>query len=237
MKEGDVFSWGTFEDKMQRMLENVAKKEDLATLQKAVQEVVVENTMLRKEVEGLKAKMERIEKCQRRSNVIFTGLNGTDFNVIKNEISDICRNTLNLNVNIVRIINFRRNNRVLVELETAQQAQNIIVNSAKLNGSGVFVQRDYTEAEREKMYQLRKLKNVIKNADSTARIKFFNTDIMVNGRRLEWKDGGLFVQNERDFTYVKELLNKIGAIEYADGLKCSGGAGEPMAMNTRSTRK
>lgn len=63
-----------FEIKMSKLLENVAKKEDVLELQQAVTEVKSENELLRQEVNILKTKFEQLDKASRRRNIIFSGI-------------------------------------------------------------------------------------------------------------------------------------------------------------------
>lgn len=208
----DVFSWATFDTKMEKYLENVAKKEDVIELQRNLNDVKQENAALRHDVEQLKAKIEMLDKNMRRSNVIFSGIKCTSVAAAKSNIINICKKTLNVKVNIVRTVMLKSNYEFLVELETTQQAINIIMKGSKLKDSGIYVQRDFTADDREKRYELRKLKNVLKKVDETILCKFKNVSLVVNDKQYDWCDGDVVARSQDDKDSLMAHLEKADTL-------------------------
>lgn len=204
--QGDVFSWAKFENKMSKLLENVARKKDVLELQQTVAEVKNENKQLRQEVDNLKAKFEQLDKNSRRRNLIFCGINCVNTTMTKTEIANICNKVLKVEVSMVRIVTIKHNSDFLVELETVKQAVNILSNSAKLKNSGIYVQKDYTAEERNKRFHLRQLKNYLKRVSKDTKCMFKNTSLIIDDKRYEWCNGNIVAQNEVDKQSIMLLL-------------------------------
>lgn len=205
---GDIFTWDMFDARMERLLENVAKKEDFYELQKNLDEVKKENESLRVDVEHLKTKMEWMDKNMRRSNVVFSGVNCINSTAAKTKIIDICNNTLQVNVNIVRVVMLKAKEDFLVELASIQEAINIITNGKKLIDSGIYVQRDYTANERKKRFELRQLKKEIQRFNKNTSFKFKNTSLFINDKQFDWHEGKIMAGNAEDKVNLSLLLAK-----------------------------
>lgn len=145
---GDAFSWEMFETKMEKMLENVARKEDIQILKQELTSLKNENIELRRELNDIKNKLQIIDQKQRRNNIVVSGLKSKNNLDAKKNLLELCSKVLNNTPLIVRTVEIKSNSDYLFELETAGQVNNILYSSGKLRGSGVFIQRDYTAAER-----------------------------------------------------------------------------------------
>lgn len=204
---GDAFSWDIFDRKISKLLENVAKKDDILDLQRNLDEVKEENKNLRNDLENLKSKMSAIDKFMRRSNVIFSGINCENYQTAKTRIMDICLNILNIHVNITKVVMLKRNYEFLVELETNQQAIKIILSGSKLKNLGIFVHKDYSSEDRDKRFQLRKLKKKLRECDNSTKCTFKNTSILVDDKQYNWHDGNVIAGSVDDKNF---LLAKLG---------------------------
>lgn len=205
-ENNDVFSWNVFETKMEKLLENVAKKEDVQELQRNLIEVKKENESLRRDMNQLQSKIESMDKSMRRTNVVVSGIKSTSLADAKSKIIDICANTLNINVNIVRARVLKPNQEYLVEFETVQQAINVLMNGGKLKGGGIFVRKDLTADERSKQYHMRKLKNELIKLDGTTRCKFKGSSLIVNDKQYEWFDGAVIAKCVEDKESLRIML-------------------------------
>lgn len=150
-----------------------------------------------------------MDKNMRRTNVVFSGIRFANSTAAKSKINNICNNTLKVNVNIVRTTVLKTNQQCLVEFETKQQAIDVLSKGFKLKNTNMYVHRDYTSNERDKLYQLRKLKNELKQVDTSLKFKFKYTTLLVNERHVDWSNGGVVTRNDDDKAFLVSKLSKL----------------------------
>lgn len=207
-KMGDTFSWEIFDRKMEKMMENVAKKEDIFLLNEEIAKLKSENNQLQRELGAIKNKLQFFDQRSRCNNIIVCGLKANSNLEAKQTMLDLCAKVLKTNAIIVRCIEIKPKSEYLFELDSASQVCNILYNSGKLRGSGIFVQRDYTETERNQRFNLRQVKRGIQKSHKDVSCRFKDTILYVNNRPFKWYDSSIIVNTEEDKRFLVKLLGK-----------------------------
>lgn len=156
----------------------------------------------------MKNKVEQMDKRSRRTNIILSGLKTNNYQEANEKFNDLCIRVLNVKAAVVRIIKLKTKDEFLVELESAVQANNILIHSGKLKDTGIFIQRDFTTEERDQRYHLRQLKKAIRTTDKTITSKFKDTTLFVNEKPFRWSNHGVIAASETDKIFLSNLLAK-----------------------------
>lgn len=204
----DTFTWALFEEKMKNMLETVVKKEDIQQLQKCIDDVKSENVRLRKDLSTLKSKIETLEKNSRRSNIVVSGIMTDNYKEAKQEFIDICNNIMQTKVGITRMIKMRTPGDYVVELESPVQATNMMINSGKLKGSNIYIQKDYTPDERTQRYQLRRLKRDLQKYNKHLICTFKDTNLLIGNHSYTWNADFVVAKNSEGKQFLENLLTQ-----------------------------
>ena len=130
----------------------------------STQDLKTENNRLKNEIKTLTTRIEFIDRKTRHPNVVVNGLNCKNIGAAKSDFTELCKDTLDINVSIVNtsIIN---KNTVKFNLETQSMAQNVIMSKSKLRGRRIYIQKDYTSEEQQVRFNLRQLSKNIKDKD------------------------------------------------------------------------
>ena len=102
---------------LEEKLTDIARKEDLDCIKAELQDLKTENNRLKNEIKTLTTRIEFIDRKTRQSNVVVNGLNCKNIGAAKSDFTELCKDTLDVNVSIVNtsIIN---KNTVKFNLET-----------------------------------------------------------------------------------------------------------------------
>lgn len=202
----DQFSWDVFEQKMEKMLENVAKKEDIMLIRAEIDGLKKENEGLRTEINYLHKRMERIDKDSRKCNIVISGLKQNNDVEAKNTFSEMCINILKVEIDVIRFIKIKSNT-FLVELGSGKQAHDVLRSSNKLKGSGVFVQKDFTPNERTNRFHLRQLCKVIKQNNANITCICRDTTLYVNNSSVQYQNNAYVMESDAIKSQLQEIVN------------------------------
>ena len=86
---------------LEEKLTDIARKEDLDCIKAELQDLKTENIRLKNEIKTLTTRIEFIDRKTRQSNVVVNGLNCKNIGAAKSDFTELCKNTPDVNVNIV----------------------------------------------------------------------------------------------------------------------------------------
>lgn len=145
-----------------------------------------ENAKLNTRVEILEAKIGKIEKRERKNNIVIKGLQ-TEGTTVKHGVEAFLKNKLQLNVEIneAREINTGNNRKlIIVKMESWEEKIKIMKEKSKLKGTNQYIEDDLTPEERKIQATLR---NMAKNEKEKGNlVKVGHQAITIEGKRWIW---------------------------------------------------
>lgn len=232
----DIFSWDVFELKLGNMLdkklEDVAKKDDLTPLRLEIEQLRNENVRLKEELDVMNNKLEHVDRISRRSNIIVSGLQSTNTRQATDDFNSICSRTLQTNGHVVesRQIKTKDGFSFVFTMESPLQVNNIIAVKKRLDGSAIYIQKDYTSGERQMRYNLRLLGKSIIKLDKKIKVRYGETSIYINDKVFSWRNGFYEAKQNKDADFLRGLMKKLN-------IECNVTVKQfhrPMSENTRT---
>jgi len=171
----DKFSWSTFDAKLNKALDEklqaVAKKEDITAITTELQSLRDENAELKAEIQTLKNKLEQVDKVSRRPNLVVRGLKSQTTKEAATEFAAICNDKLNIVASIATTTKVRAGDAYVFTFDTARDSDCVLAARRKLGNTNIFINRDLTDAEREKGYKLRLIARQLANHNPNLNIR------------------------------------------------------------------
>lgn len=209
----DTFSWATFDAKINAALDlklqNVAKREDVASLRDEVRTLRADNELLRAKLELLERQIERVDKSSRRCNVVVNGLPGRNVEEASMHFTEIANKTLKVNIAIMHATKLPAASSYAFTLASPHLVSNVLKGRKMLKGSSIYIQKDYTTQENKKRYHLRILGNKLKSIGGI-NVKMGDYSIFVNNMAFTWQDGKIIAKSNTDAAALRKLLVQIG---------------------------
>lgn len=186
-----VLEYDELKNMMTEMMRELKElRNDQKSIMEEVKQINEETTTLRKENRELKdrmkvmeEKLEKIEKQNRKNNIIIKGI---DFQNKTEGIEQFCKERLGTEVKIEAFQNIGTNERpmIMAKVNTWEQKVSIMKNKNKLRGTKIFVDHDMTKAESEVQKKLRERAKVEKSQGKEAHVGY--QKIYINGECWKW---------------------------------------------------
>lgn len=202
----DAFSWNKLCSLLDDKLKDVAKKEDVLSIKKEIDELREENAVLRNEVKMLSSRIEQIDRRSRSTNIVVNGLVSANAAAAKLDFMDICTNKLYVNANVVTARSLPSKGTFMFTLETYLQATNVLAAKDKLKGGTIFIQKDYTKDEQNTRFNLRQLNKKILNLNMNIKVRLGEFCTFINNKKYTWMLGKFIAYSTDDANYLKNLL-------------------------------
>lgn len=208
----DAFSWAVFDAKLNNALDfklhDVAKKADLSHICAEIQLLRDENVQLKGDLEVMKSRLEHIEQFSKRSSIVVTGLEGKHVKPAIEEFLKLSSTVLQTSVNVTEARKLSSGNAFVFTLNSALEADAVIASRTKLKGSKIYIQKDTTAIERNKMYNLRQLSKCLQKFDGSLKIRNGHSRIYINDKMYSWSNGNVVASKAADVDFLQSLLAK-----------------------------
>lgn len=156
---------------------------------------------LEAKIELLESKLNRLESHQnieRRKNLIFTGMPSTENDA--ESIKNVCKDMLGLDD--TKIFSTSKigpkKTAILVKFDCESSVESILRKSARLKGTNIYIDRDYSFETRQRRNGLLKIKKKIKEVSSDAKVLVRGEVLVVDGKKFHFNKDGNFVCNKDD---------------------------------------
>ena len=207
--ETEAAFWSTFDAKINAVLDiklqKIAKKDDVLSLSEELRKVRSENEMLRTRLSFLERQIERIDKNNRRCNVIVGGLPGASTEIVGKNFSDLATKTLKTNISISNAAELP-NGSFIFTLISASQASSIFKQRKLLKGTSIYLQKDFTAQENSNRKYLRQLAKSLKGIRGV-KVKMGDYSIFINDRAFSWRDGQITADSKADADMLSGILH------------------------------
>lgn len=201
----DAFSWQVFDAKMSVLLQDVARKSDLNSLQVEIQQLRVENASLKEDLNVMKTRLNYIEKATIRSNIVVSGLACTAVKPAINEFVNLSNSVLKTQINVTEARKLPNNNGFVFTLNTNLEANAVMSAKNKLRGTNVFIQKDSTSVERTAMYHLRQLSKAVRFIEPNLKVRNGNSCVYINDVLYTWSNDVFIAPSENDVTFLRSI--------------------------------
>ena len=192
------------ESTMDKKLQNVATKEDIAVMKGSIDIVVEENRRLKDEVAQLKQdtrvlreQVNESRNLMTRNKLIIRGMKVPEGMLLTNAVLDLLENVLKVaDVNIVQTFFLgkpllNKPSLILVEFATYKDVIRIYKNVNKLKGTGIVIHDDVTYESRIKRGRLRRIMKHCSGLNGNIVSKMRGDVLTVGGRKFTWSEGEL----------------------------------------------
>lgn len=186
---------------------------DVKKLQEENEKISAELTEYKQRTALLEHDLAQVDKKQKRSNVIFRGLE--ESSSPKSSVEQVCSQIMEVpNIAVKEAKKtYNRNGKmtVCVELNDESMVYNLLKNSSKLKGSSISVDRDLTRDAREKKTAMLFLKKQLFAIDNTKKVIvrddrmkiendwfYWNREKQLMSGNLEGKTALLRMYNDKD---------------------------------------
>lgn len=198
---------------------SLASKKGIEVIRIELKEIKEENLALKGEVECLKLeirkrddKIEMLENYTKRNNLLFKGLR-SEKDAEKDTVMKICKEVLDVDISgMVQDVYCvgTNNSMVKVEYENKKVVNEILRNTRKLRGTGLFIERDYAWRTRMKRRNLLLIKKELLQKNSKLRTQILGDTLFIEGRRYKWceEEGGLKGCSEEDGKWLKRFTEE-----------------------------
>ncbi|KAJ3666632.1 hypothetical protein Zmor_002067 [Zophobas morio] len=178
-------------EELKSMLKTVVQDvKDIKTDQKAYQEEIrsirEENAKMREKLLALERKVERIEKKERKNNIVIKELE-TDGTNIKEKAEEFLKNQVGVEVgleSVYQVQTQKSNPLIIAKVNNWQEKMLIMKNKKNLKGSKKFIEDDMTSMERETQWKLRQIAR--ENRAMRKRAKVMYQKIIIDGEGWKW---------------------------------------------------
>ena len=148
-----------------------------------------ENQQVKQVVADLQRRFERIEKNEKKNNIIIKGQN-FDGQDLKQEVEEFMAKKLEVKVSIkeARKVEIKKDDYIthhtIVKLHTWENKQNIMKNKNKLINSDIYVDNDLTKNEVEIQKTIRDIAKVEKEKGNQVKVSY--QKMKINDRWMYW---------------------------------------------------
>ncbi|XP_039284150.1 uncharacterized protein LOC120351331 [Nilaparvata lugens] len=221
----------TIEKLLDRKLKELATKEDVSGITKTLNTLTLENDLLKKDVQRLKAenirvlnRLDRYEDRSRRNNLIFRGMKFNSNEDCREKVKDFCENVLKcdkqVHVNRAHILGKKRDNApIIAHIPQDHDINSIMDKTKNLKGTGFVVHKDYSRATRVQRNRLYLLKKEIMKSDSVRSSTLKGDQLVIDGQYFTWREEeGLRCGGECGVEKLNNIL-KIDCSEMVKNIK------------------
>lgn len=148
------------------------------------------------EVERMRRLIEIQDRRERKNNVVIRGLMVSKERV-KEQVERFFRETLSVRGDIIwtKIAGLQGREVIIAGLKNWEDKQEVMKNKCKLRGSKIFINHDYTKAERD--IQSKIVEAAREERKKGRAVKVGYKKIMVDGKWIDWTDGAKERANNR----------------------------------------
>lgn len=209
-----------FEDKLNCKFEGLATKEDLQKYSEDVKHLQKSNEVISATLEELKSdrdeykrKFEQMERLMRSKNIIIKRYKytGNVWEAVKQLLNN--RMQIQAEIDEVKVIGQTAGKAgiIMVKFRRDESVSKVFGAIRKLTGTGVIIERDFSEATRKKIEALLKVKKYIKTMlmekkDKEKAIKVIGDNMMIEQHRFQWHDGKLWCGTEMGYLKLNEIF-------------------------------
>lgn len=162
-----------------------------------MQQIEVENEMLKNRILMLEKKSEGREREEKRNNVIIRGLEVNEEEVQKT-VEDLFADELNIREGIDEVKPYVKAGAVVfitVKLDKAETKKKLMINKKNLAGTAISINHDMTFEEREVQ---RKIINIAKERrEQGATVKVGYRKLWIDDKLLTWREGAGLIEKFR----------------------------------------
>lgn len=192
------------QDVMIKMMQELMNKNDEMMLEirkirdeqtqnnKQLLEIKQENENLKKEMKQLHERVERMEKNNKRKNLIVAGLkvDGKDERQIRTKMEKFMDQELQISIKLRNAIKIG-DQTFVIETETMADKVEILKNKSKLRQrkERIYIDNDLTVKEREIQREIHEMAKEERNKGK--RVKVGYKKLIVNGREWKWDEDGV----------------------------------------------
>lgn len=160
-------------------------------------EIKQENRELKKKVVELESRLEKIDRGNRRLNLVIKGIDPQEKNLGEKQIQEFLRDKLGVAAKVSEAQRFENAGRdgiiVKIKVDCWEQKEQIMKNKGKLKGSKIYIESDLTE--HEQIIQ-KKIRDIAKSEKERGRqVKVGYQKIRIDGKWMRWnRERGEMVQ-------------------------------------------
>ena len=198
----------TLETTLETKLQDVVRKQDIHELIHKLETVEKENALLKKELKLLSARLERIDRKSRSSNVVVNGLLCPDVDAAKSKFRELCSDVLKVNAPCTTAVKLAQNT-FMFSLDSTTAVQTVMSAKAKLRDRPIYIQKDYTPYEQNVRYNLRMLNKKIRDKNKNIKTKLGDFHIIINDKKLAWSNENFIAFTQEDLKYFIEMFKKF----------------------------
>lgn len=200
----------TFENLLEKKLENVAKSEDLENFKGQMENIEKENKRLRQELEAVNRKLEDSESRwddlanrSMRNNLIFQGLVVRDSKTEAETVQEFVREVLGEEVSVNRAHFLGRSKQIIAHIPQDKHIQAIFSKTSLLRGTEFFIFRDFTKRVRNIRSKLMKIRWNLRNSECRLRVSVVYDHLYVGDKKLHWTGTSLRCGEEDGWSVLR----------------------------------
>lgn len=206
------------DNKLDEKLKNISTKEDMAKIQNEICALRKENVELRSEIQILKEneqrlmkKVEGLDKENKRTNILVSGLKAGGIDEVRQSFRKICVDVLEEEVRVGYVKKIgSTGSKWVMALPSPIDVNTLLSKSRMLKGTNIYLQRDYTQEERRQNYNLRRVKNSLKKQGEVV-AKVIGTTLIIGEKKFKWAaEGHITATNKDEGKYLEDLLKANG---------------------------
>ena len=192
------------ESTMDKKLQNIATKEDIAVMKGSIDMVVEENRRLKEEVaqlkydtQILKDQVNESRNLLNRNKLIIRGMKVPPGALLIDAVKNLIEVVLKVeHINIVQAFVLGKPTEarpclILAEFASYRDVMNIYQNVSKLKGTGIVIHDDVTAESRAKRGMLLRIRKHCSALDSSKTMKLRGDTLLVDKRKFSWSGGEL----------------------------------------------
>lgn len=180
------------EQAMQRLLERLEAQnseilQEMKELKTELLQYKRENEMLRETLAHTNQRLEKMDRWQRRKNLVITGKNFQDGRPAQESIEDFLQKTISVKAKISSVHKVK-DTMYIIRMHTVEGRVEILKNKAKLKDTAgrVYIDPDRTQAERELRRRL--LERLREEREKGNMVKMRRRGLQIGDREYEWND-------------------------------------------------
>lgn len=209
---------------LDKRLEKLATKTDLAELHISIGKLTTDNENMKTEMAAVKRReaeilkmMDDLENRSRRNNLVFRGIRNSGSTDFENLVKSFCVSVLGCGEDIVinraHTLNIRTkdgNLPIIAHIPRDKDIHAIFQNVKKLRGTGFVIQRDYSRTVRGKRYKLLQIKKKVDEiSKKTLRTNLVFDHLYIDGKRFDWTSENKLICGDKDGNIVlRECLGQ-----------------------------
>lgn len=152
-----------------------------------------EKQELEKRIAALEEQGEKIEKRQRKNNIIVKGVKTSDSNV-REDLEKFFEKELQVKIRLIRAFKIKSTKleTVVAEVESWEKKQEIMNRKVRLGEKKIYIDNDLTIEERRVQEEIRKVAKTEREAGK--RVKVGYKKIIINGKKYEWNGKKMVIE-------------------------------------------